>query len=188
MNHVLVMASHPNLPQSTANRTILERVQAALPSAEVVHLDALYPDGKILVQDEQARLMQADVIVLQFPFYWYSYPALLKKWIDEVFVFGFAHGTGGDKLAGKPLIFSLTTGAAAEQYQPDGAMHHRIEDFFPAFKQLASLCQMVWQEPVYSNGMMAIAGVSDAAQFDWVRQKAEDHAERLLARIADLEG
>ncbi|MEH8026365.1 NAD(P)H-dependent oxidoreductase [Gallibacterium anatis] len=62
---------------------------------------------------EQNRLMQADTIVLQFPFYWYSYPALLKKWVDEVFVYSFAHGSTGDKVKGKKLVMSFTTGAAA---------------------------------------------------------------------------
>ncbi|GAL26611.1 NAD(P)H oxidoreductase YRKL [Vibrio variabilis] len=43
-------------------------------------------------------MIKADVIVLQFPFYWYSMPALLKKWMDDVFSFNFAYGPEGDKL------------------------------------------------------------------------------------------
>lgn len=146
-------------------------------------MDQLYPDYQIDVQTEQNRLMQADKIVLQFPFYWYSYPALLKKWVDDVFVYGFAHGATGDKLKGKKLLLSFTTGAVAQQYQPDGAMKHTVEAFLPAFKQLAFLCGMQWLEPVYSTGMMSIAGVSTQEQLAQVRQKSIAHAERLLASL-----
>lgn len=180
---ILIISSHPNLTQSVANQTILEHLKTLLPMAEFVHLDSQYPDFRIDVAAEQHRLMQADTIVLQFPFYWYSYPALLKKWVDEVFVYGFAHGATGDKLKGKKLVMSFTTGAAAEQYQPEGAMHHTVEQFLPAFQQLAFLCQMEWQPPVYSNGMMTVPNVSTPEQIAEVQAKAVAHAERLAAQL-----
>lgn len=74
---------------------------------------------------------------------------------------------------------------AAEQYQPDGAMHHTVEQFLPAFQQLAKLCQMQWLPPVYSNGMMTIPNVSTAEQLAAVREKALDHATRLVKTIQD---
>ncbi|WP_230589154.1 NAD(P)H-dependent oxidoreductase [Gallibacterium anatis] len=76
---ILIISSHPNLTQSVANQTILNQLKKLLPTAEFVYLDTQYPDFRIDVAAEQNRLMQADTIVLQFPFYWYSYPALLKK-------------------------------------------------------------------------------------------------------------
>ncbi|MCW9733318.1 NAD(P)H-dependent oxidoreductase [Avibacterium sp. 20-15] len=179
MNPVLIISGHPNLDHSVANREILTQLEKALPQAEVMRLDLVYPNYQIDVVAEQNRLLNADTIVLQFPFYWYSYPALLKKWVDDVFVYGFAHGSTGGKLAGKKLLISFTTGAAAEQYQPDGAMCHSIEQFLPAFKQLANLCQMQWLPPVYSNGMMTIPNVSTAEQLALVREKAFAHAARL---------
>ena len=83
------------------------------------------------------------------------------------------------------MVISFTTGAAAEQYQPDGAMHHTVEQFLPAFQQLATLCQMQWLPPVYSNGMMTIPNVSTAEQLAAVREKALDHATRLVKTIQD---
>lgn len=127
MNSVLIISGHPDLDHSVANREILNQLEKALPQAEIVRLDLVYPNYQIDVAAEQNRLLNADTIVLQFPFYWYSYPALLKKWVDDVFVYGFAHGSTGGKLAGKKLLISFTTGAAAEQYQPDGAMHHTVD-------------------------------------------------------------
>ncbi|WP_410683606.1 NAD(P)H-dependent oxidoreductase [Avibacterium paragallinarum] len=107
---------------------------------------------------------------------------MLKKWVDEVFVYGFAHGSTGDKLKDKKLVMSFTTGAA-ELYQPDGEMHHTVEQFLPAFQQLAFLCQMEWQPPVYSNGMTTIPNVSTPEQIAEVQAKAVAHAERLAAQL-----
>lgn len=183
MNSVLIISGHPDLDHSVANREILNQLEKALPQAEIVRLDLVYPNYQIDVASEQNRLLNADTIVLQFPFYWYSYPALLKKWVDDVFVYGFAHGSTGGKLAGKKLLISFTTGAAAEQYQPDGAMHHTVEQFLPAFQQLANLCQMQWLSPVYSNGMMTIPNVSTPEQIVEVQAKAVAHAERLAAQL-----
>ncbi|GGW27199.1 hypothetical protein GCM10010381_09280 [Streptomyces xantholiticus] len=35
---------------------------------------------------------RADAVILQFPLWWFSVPAILKGWFDRVFTFGFAHG------------------------------------------------------------------------------------------------
>ncbi|MCD9030234.1 NAD(P)H-dependent oxidoreductase [Luteimonas sp. Y-2-2-4F] len=42
------------------------------------------------VAAEQARLDRADALVLVYPVYWWSMPALLKGWIDRVFSNGWA--------------------------------------------------------------------------------------------------
>lgn len=47
---------------------------------------------------EQRRLDRATDVILVFPVYWWSAPALLKGWIDRVFISGWAFGytpTGG---------------------------------------------------------------------------------------------
>ena len=41
------------------------------------------------VRDEQRKLREAELIVFQFPLWWYSVPAMLKGWIDRVFSAGF---------------------------------------------------------------------------------------------------
>lgn len=40
---------------------------------------------------EQARIDRADALVLVYPVYWWSMPALLKGWIDRVFSNGWAY-------------------------------------------------------------------------------------------------
>ena len=62
------------------------------------------------IASEHKLLGEADLLIFQFPLWWYSMPALLKGYIDRVFSVGWAYG-GGQALADKPLLVSTTTGA-----------------------------------------------------------------------------
>ena len=111
MKNILLISGHTNLAASVANKTIIETVQKLLPEVEVVKLDELYPDYKINVPVEQQRLVKADIIVLEFPIFWYSAPSILERWMEETFQHGFSHGRTGDKLKGKkdkskPIVIS----------------------------------------------------------------------------------
>jgi len=74
------------------------------------------------IEHEQAKLKAADLIILQFPLWWGSFPAILKGWIERVLSYDFAYGAN-NVLAGKSVMFSVTTGGAAneseEQYYAD---------------------------------------------------------------------
>ncbi|GGD32859.1 NAD(P)H dehydrogenase [Microbacterium faecale] len=55
------------------------------------------------VAAEQEKIRRSDAVVVQFPLWWYSMPALLKGWFDRVFVSGFAFGK--DPGTGRRLRF-----------------------------------------------------------------------------------
>jgi putative NADPH-quinone reductase len=63
-----------------------------------------YPDGVINVAREQQLLEAHDRIVFQHPFLWYSVPALMKQWMDDVLTYGWAYGPGGTALHGKDWV------------------------------------------------------------------------------------
>ena len=111
MNNILIVSGHTNLNDSVANKKILEELRKKLPNAEIDYLSELYPDYKIDVEKEQNKLLKANIIVLQYPVFWYSMPSLLERWMEETFKPGFSHGGKGDKLKGKKVIVSLTAGA-----------------------------------------------------------------------------
>jgi NAD(P)H dehydrogenase (quinone) len=46
------------------------------------------------VRGEIEKLLWADALILQFPLWWFSMPAILKGWVDRVFAYGFAYGVG----------------------------------------------------------------------------------------------
>lgn len=100
MKNVLIILGHPNLKNSVANATILDSIAKILPTAKIRKLDELNKNGEFNVNDEQDAILWADVIVWQMPFYWYSMPSLMKKWLDDVFLHGFAHGSNA-KIGGK---------------------------------------------------------------------------------------
>ncbi|BBN83766.1 NAD(P)H dehydrogenase [Pseudoalteromonas sp. A25] len=68
------------------------------------------------IEREQAKLMACDLLILQFPLWWWSFPAILKGWIDRVLTAGFAYGQGAT-LAPKKVMYSLTTGGASNEQE-----------------------------------------------------------------------
>ena len=88
MKNVLIVSGHTNLQgDSFANKIILEDLQAKLPNATFDFLDQEYPNFKIDVTVERKKLEAADIIVLQFPIFWYSMPSLMAKcrrWYSNV--------------------------------------------------------------------------------------------------------
>ena len=181
MSNVVIISGHPELDKSYTNKVILGELESEISNIDVRRLDTLYPDYRINVDAEQKALMQADAIVLQFPYYWYSVPALLKKWIDDVFAFNFAFGPEGDKLKGKHFILSITVGGPEESYGPLGYNHFTIEQTLPPLQQMAYLAQMHYQKPVYTHSMVYIPGVYNKQEA--VEDRARHHAHRLMRRI-----
>jgi glutathione-regulated potassium-efflux system ancillary protein KefG len=111
-----------------------------------------YPDFKIDGDRERQLLLEHSNIVLQFPFYWYSSPAIVKEWLDEVLARGWAYG-GGQALAGKSLLLAITTGGPEKVYQHDGANRFTIDEFLRPFEQTANLCCMSWRHPFVIYGV-----------------------------------
>ena len=40
------------------------------------------------VEKEMQRLLECDLLVVHFPLWWFGVPAILKGWMDRVFVYG----------------------------------------------------------------------------------------------------
>ena len=59
-------------------------------SKKAFDADVLTDDAKTEIE----KLLWADTLILQFPLWWFSMPAILKGWVDRVFAYGFAYGVG----------------------------------------------------------------------------------------------
>lgn len=116
-----------------------ERLKVPAASGAAFAANALTAD----VVAEQEKLLWADVLILQFPLWWFTMPAILKGWVDRVYSYGFAYGVGehndkrwGDRygegtLAGKRAMLIVTAGGWAEHYSARG-INGPIEDLlFP---------------------------------------------------------
>ncbi|MBP5586174.1 MAG: NAD(P)H-dependent oxidoreductase [Lentisphaeria bacterium] len=178
----LLIAGHPDLSKSVANATILEEVAVALPDLTIRKLCEVAPGGRFDIVAEQAALADAGLIVWQFPFHWYAMPWFMKQWLDEVFVFGFAHGPGA-KLGGKKLLVSVTTGAPEAAYTGGPGSVGDIHDFVAAFESIAKVCGLEYMGAMWVNGMSYAADAEGIAR---QKAKAREHAAHLVARIREI--
>lgn len=134
--HSLIVVSHPNRASLThaVGKEIADAIRAADSgnSADIADLSAEGFDPRFSLSDietinriaappasivaEQARVDRADALVLVFPVYWWSMPALLKGWIDRVFSAGWAYDERPDGKLEKKLqrlgVHLIAIGAA----------------------------------------------------------------------------
>ncbi|WP_394420764.1 NAD(P)H-dependent oxidoreductase [Tenacibaculum mesophilum] len=180
----LMILAHPNLKDSVANKHISTEIAAQFNHFEISDIFNQYPDFKIDVEAEQAKLLAADTIIFQFPFFWYNMPAILKQWFDEVFSFNFAYGSKGDKLRGKNFLLSITVGGPEEAYTPIGYNHFAIEELIKPLQQTAYLSQMNYLKPVYTHGLTYVPGVYNTKEV--VLQRADNHIKKLAAVLEGI--
>ncbi|GMB91722.1 NAD(P)H-dependent oxidoreductase [Helicobacter ailurogastricus] len=113
---ILVVLAHPNLStQSRVNKAL--KVALEPMGVTISDLYALYPDFKIDIASEQDKLIKAKSLVFQFPMFWYSCPALLKQYFDDVLTYGFAYGSKGKALADKTFALAISLGAREGDFQ-----------------------------------------------------------------------
>ena len=175
MADVLVLVAHPDIARSRVNRALAAQARLLPTDAvEVRDLYALYPDYLIDIEAEQAALAQARTVVWLHPLQWYSMPALMKLWVDDVLAFRWAYGPGGRALAGKCLWLVVSTGGTENSYQETGSNRHPFESFLPAYGQTAELVGMRFLEPLVFHG-------AHKAETHVVHAHAHAFAQRLLA-------
>ena len=88
---------------------------------------AAYGSGRLTedIRAEQQKLLDADLVVLQFPLWWFTVPAILKGWIDRVFTYDFAYGAGiprygAGPFVGKRAMVATTAGGRIGHYTRRG--------------------------------------------------------------------
>lgn len=147
MKNVLVVIGHPKYEESFACKIIVGELRKYLGNTKVSILMREYPEYRFNARNEREKLINADIIVLHFPVYWNGMPALIKKWIEDIFVRGFAYGVTPAYLKGKKIIVSATAGKDKKCYEKDGNISKEM--IFKPFREVANICKMKWQEPEF---------------------------------------
>ncbi|BAN27623.1 ribosyldihydronicotinamide dehydrogenase (plasmid) [Caballeronia insecticola] len=92
----------------------------ALEQRHALEHDALSPD----VQREVDALLASDTLMLVFPLYWFSVPALIKGWIDRCFLSGAMYGGkriyGRGGMTGKRAVIGVSLGGREHMFGPQG--------------------------------------------------------------------
>lgn len=182
MSKVVVISGHPNLNESMANAKIIN-ILGAFNNTHVRCLDDLYPDYKIDIPAEQAALIDADLIIFQFPLYWSTYPAIMKKWFDDVFTYNFAFGPEGDKLKNKKVILSITAGATAESYSEGDFNFMPLDDYLESALHPLKAAQVELVDSIVTFNMNS--DVNEGGNVDTVNQLVIEHADRVKAAISN---
>ena len=76
------------------------------------------------LEAEMRKLADCDLLIFQFPLWWFGLPAILKGWVDRVFAQGRFYGGGRvyetGVMRGRRAMLSFTTGGDADRYTEDG--------------------------------------------------------------------
>lgn len=128
------------------------------------------------IDEEQQVITEADTLLMIYPVWWWSQPAILKGWIDRVFTNNFAfryeqNGLTG-LLKGKQAIVFTTTRESERELNASGfdrVMQKQIVDGVLTFAGF---------EPVTYRNFAAVPYVSDQA-----RQKMLDEVEQTIISL-----
>lgn len=142
---------HPHFNQSRVNKSLINELGSA---TTVRNLYDRYPDFKIDVDTEQKILANCDRVVLQFPMLWYSTPALLKQWEDDVLTYGWAYGSNGDALHGKELLVAVTVGA--NNYGRNNFAKYTVNELLRPLQATSRLIGMKYLKPFKVMGASSI--------------------------------
>jgi len=143
---VLILYAHPSQHRSEVNQPLFDAA-SKIEGVTAVDLYGEYPTFNINIVKEQQRLLAHDVIIFQFPLFWYSTPAILKEWQDLVLEYGFAYGHGANALKDKVFLCALSAGGKADAYQTEGYLHFTIKELLRPLEQMATLSSMAYLAP-----------------------------------------
>jgi NAD(P)H dehydrogenase (quinone) len=160
-------------PHDFIHRADPGRLDVGTEQANAARTAGFAPD----VQAEIDKLMAADFLILQFPFWWYSVPAMLKGWIDRVFAYGVAYDFGRtwDRgvFRGRRAMLALTTSAPPTSSFPDGRNGDLERTLWPLHAGVLALCGYDVLQPYVAHAVRWI---------DQARREAilADYRQRLL--------
>lgn len=139
------------------------------------------------VADEQAKITWADAVILQYPLWWFSVPAILKGWLDRVLAAGWAYRVmdpadpkrslryGDGNLTGKRGMIICTTGASAANMSPRGVSGDIDDLLFPINYGI------FWYTGMSALPPLVMHGTNRVSEEDYQRLQA-----RLAERLATL--
>jgi putative NADPH-quinone reductase len=165
---ILLLFAHPSQHRSEVNAEMF-KLATSLDFVTAVDLYAEYPRFNIDIDKEQQRLISHDIVIFQFPLYWYSTPAILKEWQDLVLEYDFAYGTGGEALLGKTFLCAITAGGKKEAYCAQGYNHFNLRELLQPLEQTATLTGMKYLPPfaLYSSRSATVENRLDLHLTQW---------------------
>lgn len=145
-----ILLFHPYMNESRVNKALAQAASDA--GIEVRDMYKLYPDFKIDLAAEKKVLENTERLVLQFPMFWYSSPALLKQWEDDVLIQKWVYTRKGGLLAGKDLLIAVSPGAVKKEYRRDDEVRYTAPELLYPLHATTDLVQARYAEPFITYG------------------------------------
>ena len=134
------------------------------------------------LETELRKMEWCDLMIWQFPLWWFGLPAVLKGWVDRVFAMGRTYGDGKfyetGAFAGKRAMLSLTTGGPNESYHKGGFAGEILEFLKPIHR---GMLQFVGFDVLAPQIVYAPVHISEEQR----KLELERYAERLATIAAE---
>ena len=125
------------------------------------------------IEPEIEKVRRADLLLFQFPLWWYGMPAIMKGWIDRVFAYGFAydgkHSFENGLLQGKKAMLSLTVGAR-EDYFRQAPQRNLMRVLEPIHYGVFAYCGMEVLPPFIAYGLEEVSEAERKAILEAFRE------------------
>ncbi|XP_075693240.1 NAD(P)H dehydrogenase [quinone] 1-like [Rhinoderma darwinii] len=112
------------------------------------------------IMEEQKKVEMADLVIFQFPLYWFGMPAIMKGWVERVFSMGFAYSFEAMYSEGpfknKKALLSFTTGGPESMSSPKGINGDINVNLWPMQNGILNFCGFKVLEPQISYAVAHI--------------------------------
>lgn len=130
------------------------------------------------ISTEIGRLLRADMLILQFPMWWFSMPAILKGWVDRVFAFGSAYDFGQTwekgVFTGRRAMLSVSTSAPAAAFAPDGRNGDIERVLWPIHAGILGIVGYTVMPPFVAHGIPFVGEDAMNAELDRYQKMLEE--------------
>jgi len=115
------------------------------------------------LQVEMDLVAAADILIFNFPMWWFDMPAILKGWVDRVLAYGFAYGGEygmgpNGRFKGKKAFLTITTGSLANFYTLEGVHRRTMDDILRNINEgILGLVGYQVQSPFIAYGVSRIS-------------------------------
>lgn len=164
------------------------RLNVSLEQRHAWQQGTLAPDVAI----ELDHLLAADLLLLMFPLWWFGPPAILKGWIDRVFVSGAVYGRTAvfekGRLQGKRALLAVSTGAPSQAYGAHALNGDMNDILMPLHRGVLGFTGMTVLPPYVAYHVPYVGPVGRAALLEAWRHhlRALEHLPALpMPRLSD---
>ncbi|MEM7222301.1 MAG: NAD(P)H-dependent oxidoreductase [Pseudomonadota bacterium] len=138
------------------------------------------------VSVEVQNILDSDLLIVHFPLWWFGMPAILKGWMDRVFVYGRMYRSvmRYDKgiCAGKKMIACVTTGASEEACSHNGREGDTRLHLWPILFSFRYLGFEVFEPEIFHG----VGGVAFVEGHDSGLSTLDTYAERWTTALETL--